>query len=141
MSVRSRLRSGWLFTIKHTLNRLTSRMARQGSTNFSIVRTVGRKSGKTFETPIIAQPIAGGFVCELTYGPEVNWYRNLVAANGGEIVRDGVTTTIVGLETLSTAQGIAAFTPFQQRILRILRRTHFVKLITAERSTSLLWRS
>ncbi len=129
MSLASKLRKGWLFAIKHSLNRLTARMARRGSEHFSLVRTVGRRSGKTFETPIIVQPIDGGFVCELTYGPEVNWYRNLVAANGGEIVRDGVTTRIIGLAPLTTAEGIAAFTPFQRRVLRLLKRTHFVKLI------------
>ncbi|TXN28996.1 nitroreductase family deazaflavin-dependent oxidoreductase [Lacisediminihabitans profunda] len=131
MGLGSKLRIGWLYTINHSLNRLTGRWARQGSEHFSIVRTVGRKSGKTFETPIIVRPIEGGFVCELTYGPEVNWYRNLVAANGGEIVHNGVTTKIVGLEPMTTAEGIAAFTPFQRRVLRMLKRTHFVKLIAA----------
>lgn len=130
------LRRGWLFTIKHSLNRLTGHMARRGRGQFSLVRTVGRKSGKLFETPIIVQPIAGGFVCELTYGPTVNWYRNLVAANGGEIVRDGVTTKIVGLEPMTTAQGVAAFTPFQRRVLKVLKRTHFVKLVAAESPTA-----
>jgi len=132
MDLGSKLRRGWLFAIKHSLNRLTGRMARRGSEHFSMVRTVGRKSGKTFETPIIVQPIEGGFVCELTYGPEVNWYRNLVAANGGEIVRHGVTTKIVGLEPVTTSEGIAAFTPLQQRALKALKRTHFVKLIAAQ---------
>ncbi len=131
MGLGSTLRKGWLFTIKHSLNLLTGRIARRGSNHFSIVRTVGRKSGKTFETPIIVQPIEGGFVCELTYGPEVNWYRNLVAANGGEILRDGVTTKIVGLEPMTTAEGIAAFTPFQRLVLRMLKRTHFVRLLAA----------
>jgi hypothetical protein len=131
MSLGSKLRTGWLFTIKHSLNRLTGSMARRGSEHFSLVRTVGRTSGRTFETPIIVQPIEGGFVCELTYGPEVNWYRNLVAANGGEIVHAGVTTKIIGLEPMTTAEGIAAFTPFQRRVLRMLKRTHFVKLIAA----------
>ena len=104
-------------------------MARRGSKHLSIVRTVGRKSGKTFETPIIVQPVEGGFVCELTYGPEVNWYRNLVAAGGGEIIRQGVTTKIIGLQPMATADGIAAFTPSQRRVLKTLKRTHFVKLI------------
>ena len=131
MGLGSTLRKVWLFTIKHSLNRLTGRIARRGSNHFSIVRTVGRKSGKTFETPIIVRLIEGGFVCELTYGPEVNWYRNLVAANGGEILRDGVTTKIVGLEPMTTAEGITAFTPFQRLVLRMLKRTHFVRLLAA----------
>lgn len=55
--------------LKHTLNRLTSRVARGKGGPFALVKHVGRKSGRPYETPIIVQPISGGFVIELTYGP------------------------------------------------------------------------
>lgn len=115
--------------LKHTLNRLTSRVARGTSGPFALVKHVGRISGRPYETPIIVQPTAGGFVIELTYGPEVDWYRNVVAANGCRILYHGVEHTVEGLEPLPAAEGIRAFTPGQQRILRLLRREHFVKLL------------
>jgi deazaflavin-dependent oxidoreductase (nitroreductase family) len=114
--------------LKHTLNRLTSRGARGRGGPFALVKHVGRSSGKHYETPIIVQPIDGGFVIELTYGPEVDWYRNVVAANGCRILYHGTEHVIEGLEPMDAADGIAAFTPFQQRVLRLLHRTHFVKL-------------
>ena len=114
--------------LKHTLNRLTSRAARGRGGPFALVKHVGRSSGKHYETPIIVQPIDGGFVIELTYGPEVDWYRNVVAANGCRILYHGTEHVIEGLEPMDAADGIAAFTPFQQRVLRLLHRTHFVKL-------------
>jgi len=114
--------------LKHTLNRVTTRVAKGDGGPFALVRHVGRKSGRQYETPIIVQPVDGGFVIELTYGPEVDWYRNVVAANGCRILFHGTEHVIEGLEPLDAAEGIAAFTPFQQRILRLLRRTHFVKL-------------
>lgn len=114
--------------LKHTLNWVTTRVAKGDGGPFALVRHVGRKSGRQYETPIIVQPVDGGFVIELTYGPEVDWYRNVVAANGCRILFHGTEHVIEGLEPLDTAEGIAAFTPFQQRILRLLRRTHFVKL-------------
>jgi deazaflavin-dependent oxidoreductase (nitroreductase family) len=115
--------------LKHTLNRVTSRVARGRSGPFALVRHVGRKSGKQYETPIIVQPTEGGFVIELTYGPEVDWYRNVVAANGCRILFHGTEHVIEGLEPMDAADGIAAFTPAQQRILRALHRTHFVMLL------------
>jgi deazaflavin-dependent oxidoreductase (nitroreductase family) len=115
--------------LKHTLNRVTSRVARGRSGPFALVRHVGRKSGKPYETPIIVQPTEGGFVIELTYGPEVDWYRNIVAANGCRILYHGTEHRIEGLEPMDAADGIAAFTPAQQRILRALHRTHFVRLL------------
>ena len=115
--------------LKHTLNRLTSRVARGKGGPFALVKHVGRTSGRLYETPIIVQPTEGGFVIELTYGPEVDWYRNVVAANGCRILFHGVEHVIEGLEPIPTAEGITAFTPGQQRILRLLRREHFVKLL------------
>ena len=75
-------RSLWLSFIKRTINPLAIRAARRGSGPFSIVEHVGRTSGKRYETPIIVAPVPEGFVAELTYGPQVAWYRNAVAAGG-----------------------------------------------------------
>lgn len=115
--------------LKHTLNRITTRVAKGRGGPFALVKHVGRKSGKPYETPIIVQPTEGGFVIELTYGPEVDWYRNVVAANGCRILFHGTEHVIEGLQPLPTGEGIAAFTPGQQRLLRLLHRTHFVKLL------------
>ncbi|MDQ1551731.1 MAG: hypothetical protein QOD50_1153, partial [Actinomycetota bacterium] len=45
----------WGTILKHTLNPLTLRAARRGRGPFSIVTSVGRKSGRIYETPIIVQ--------------------------------------------------------------------------------------
>ena len=114
--------------LKHTLNRVTSRIARGRSGPFALVKHVGRTSGRAYETPIIVQPVAGGFMIELTYGPNVDWYRNIEAAGGCRILYHGTEHRIGGLERVPVAEGLAAFTPAQRRILRFLRRDHFVKL-------------
>jgi deazaflavin-dependent oxidoreductase (nitroreductase family) len=122
------MRNGWLALIKRTINPLNARRARKGGVDFAVVRTVGRKSGKTFETPIIVVEVPDGFVIELTYGPHVNWYQNLVAANGGEIVRGDKTWRVLGPVEISTEEGLHAFSPARRVVLRLLRRTHFRKL-------------
>jgi deazaflavin-dependent oxidoreductase (nitroreductase family) len=55
----------------------------------AIVHHVGRKSGKRYRTPIVALPTDEGFAIPMTYGRDVDWARNLVAAGGGEIERMG----------------------------------------------------
>jgi deazaflavin-dependent oxidoreductase (nitroreductase family) len=115
--------------LKHTLNPLTLRIARSSHGPFAIVRHVGRKSGRTFETPIIVRRLPDGFMIELTYGPHVDWYRNLRAAGGCEISYHGTTHVITAMEPVTTELGIGAFSPAQRRILRLLRRHAFVKLV------------
>lgn len=55
----------------------------------AIVHHVGRKSGRRYRTPVMAFPTQKGFVIPMTYGRDVDWARNLVAAGGGEIQRLG----------------------------------------------------
>jgi deazaflavin-dependent oxidoreductase (nitroreductase family) len=55
----------------------------------AVVRHVGRKSGRRYRTPVVAFRSAAGFVVPMTYGRDVDWARNLVAAGGGELVRLG----------------------------------------------------
>lgn len=126
--VAARMRRGWLTVLKHTLNRATLRAARSGRGPFSLVRHRGRSSGRVYETPLILAETDGGLVAELTYGPDVNWYRNIVAAGGCEVVHRGRTVRIDGIEPMSATAGLAAYGPPASVILRLLRREHFIRL-------------
>jgi deazaflavin-dependent oxidoreductase (nitroreductase family) len=55
----------------------------------AIVHHVGRKSGRSYRTPVVAFPSATGFVIPMTYGRDVDWARNMVKARGGQIAQMG----------------------------------------------------
>jgi deazaflavin-dependent oxidoreductase (nitroreductase family) len=55
----------------------------------AVVQHVGRTSGRSYHTPVVAFPSAQGFVIPMTYGRDVDWARNLVAAHGGEVEQLG----------------------------------------------------
>lgn len=131
-----RLKRGWLRVLQHTLNPLALRMARRGVGPFSLVRHVGRKSGRTFETPLILARVPGGFVAELTYGPEVNWYRNLVAKGRGTVMWRGRAFAVGPVEPMTTDAGLRAFGPPASWLLRLLRRHEFRLLREAASSQS-----
>ncbi len=74
-------------------------------------------------------PTTGGFVVELTYGPEVDWYRNVLAAGGCTLVWHGKAYAIEKIEPMDAKNGLAAFGfPFSP-ILRLLRRHDFVRMM------------
>ena len=126
------VKRAWLATIKHTLNPLVLRMARRGVGPFALVRHVGRKSGATYETPLILARVPEGFIAELTYGPEVNWYRNIVAAGRCEVVWRGREYAVSGIQPFPTDAGLRAFGPARSWVLRLLRRHEFRLLREAE---------
>ena len=57
----------------------------------AVVHHVGRKSGRTYRSPVVAigSAIGTGWVIPMTYGRDVDWARNLLAADGGELERLG----------------------------------------------------
>jgi deazaflavin-dependent oxidoreductase (nitroreductase family) len=55
----------------------------------AVVHHVGRKSRRRYRTPVVAFRTREGFVIPMTYGRDVDWGRNLVAAGGGELERMG----------------------------------------------------
>ena len=119
------MKHGWFWLLKHTLNRATLRAARTAGGPFSIVRHVGRKSGKTYETPLILARLGDDFVAELTYGPEVQWYQNVVAAGHCVVVFDGKEYQIDGIRPLDREDGLRAFGNPAAIVLRLLRRHDF----------------
>lgn len=58
---------------------------------FVLVEHRGRSSGKPFRTPVFAfaEGRDGDLLVALTYGPDVDWLKNLRAAGGGTVVVRG----------------------------------------------------
>jgi deazaflavin-dependent oxidoreductase (nitroreductase family) len=55
----------------------------------AVVRHKGRKTGRTYRSPVIAIGSTRGYVIPMTYGRDVDWARNMVAAGGCELERMG----------------------------------------------------
>jgi len=118
--------------LKHTLNRVTGPLARSGHGPFSLIRHTGRKTGRPYETPLILARHGRDFIAELTYGPEVAWYRNVVAAGRCTVVFKGVEYEIDRVEPCDREVGLRAFGYPAALVLRLLRRHEFRLLHTAD---------
>jgi deazaflavin-dependent oxidoreductase (nitroreductase family) len=70
------------------LNRLTLRVAGY-LPGFAIVSHVGRKSGRTYRTPVNAFRTDDGYIVALTYGSGSDWVKNVLAAGSCEMQTKG----------------------------------------------------
>lgn len=129
--MRASIRRAKLWLMKRTLNRVTARVARRGGGPFSLIRHVGRRSGRTYETPVVLGKVPAGFVVELAYGEDVDWLRNITAAGGCVVVHGGEERRVDAIEPCDAATGRAAFPPVRRAILTVTRRRDFRLLRSA----------
>jgi deazaflavin-dependent oxidoreductase (nitroreductase family) len=73
---------------RRVTNHVTRPLARR-LPGFGVVVHTGRKSHRTYSTPVNVFPATGGFVIALTYGVESDWVRNVMAAGGCDLVTRG----------------------------------------------------
>jgi deazaflavin-dependent oxidoreductase (nitroreductase family) len=81
-----RFRTRWVarFNLAVT-NRITIHFV-EWMPGFGMLTHEGRKSGKIYRTPVNVFRRPGGSLIALTYGPDSEWVRNVLAAGGCQLV-------------------------------------------------------
>ncbi len=94
---------------------------------FGILRYRGRKTGKLYRTPMNVFRRGDGYVFALTYGPEVQWVKNIMASGELDLRTMGRDIHLVEPERFSdpTRRVMPALIrPF----LRAIRVTEFLRM-------------
>jgi deazaflavin-dependent oxidoreductase (nitroreductase family) len=98
----------------------------------SIVRHVGRTTGRPYETPVDAVPTEDGFVIALPYGPNTDWLKNVLTSRSATIVHEGRTYRVGRPEVVSTSVAEPLFSPKDQRTHRRFRVDQYLLLRTGD---------
>lgn len=121
--------------VAHFNRRVTNRLTRPFAgwlPGFAIVIHVGRRSGRTYETPVNVFRDGGRYVFALTYGPESDWVRNVLAAGGCRIKTRGRTVELRDPRRFSEPSPRVVPRPVRW-ILRLIRVDQFLALSPADR--------
>ena len=81
---------------------------------FGMIVHKGRKSGKEYRTPVNVFRTADGFVVALTYGPDADWVKNVLAADGCTVVTRRKNHHVHGAELVHDESRQAMPTPVRQ---------------------------
>jgi deazaflavin-dependent oxidoreductase (nitroreductase family) len=84
----------------------------------AILTHVGRRSGRTYETPLGAAAYGDGLVVSLAYGPGTDWCRNVMAAGTGTLAWKGQTYELERPEIISGPQVLQAWPAWERIALR-----------------------
>ncbi|BCL83766.1 peptidase [Ktedonobacteria bacterium brp13] len=114
--------------VKRYINPILRHLAMGKHGPFALLRHVGRNSGKAYETPIMLWHVKDGFVIMLTYGPHVDWLRNLQAAGQGSLLLHNQEYHFQKPALIDKKAGFAALPSPIRQILQLLGAQYFVKL-------------
>jgi deazaflavin-dependent oxidoreductase (nitroreductase family) len=85
---------------------------------YGVIEHRGRRSGKTYRTPVVARPTEDGFVVPMPWGEGTDWYRNVSAAGGCVIRWNGRDYHVTQPELIDDpASTGATFNAFQRAMM------------------------
>ena len=94
---------------------------------FGILLYRGRKSGTEYRTPMNVFRRDDEYVFALTYGPDVQWVKNIVAAGECRLVTRGRTIRLIG-PRLFHDPGRTLMPPVVRQFLGLLRVSEFLRM-------------
>ena len=111
------------------LNRVTKRIA-PWMPGLGVVVHRGRRSGRMYQTPVNVFAAGDGYVFALTYGPDTDWVKNVLAAGGCELRTRG---SIVRLTSprLFHDEARRDIRPLERQVLRVIGVADFLSAKTA----------
>ncbi|MFP4512159.1 MAG: nitroreductase family deazaflavin-dependent oxidoreductase [Acidimicrobiales bacterium] len=104
------------------------RTAGAPSASASLIRHVGRSTGRSYETPIGAIPTDDGFVVALPYGSRADWLKNVLAGGSATIVHEGTTYRVDAPVVVRTADLASQLPAGEAALLRLFNVDQCLRL-------------
>ncbi|GAA4607267.1 hypothetical protein BJY16_006241 [Actinoplanes octamycinicus] len=111
---------------KHVLNPAMRKVAGRRHWYAAALHHIGRTSGRAYLTPVVAEPVPGGFIIPMPYGTGVDWLGNLRAAGRGTIDLHGRRSTITGFQVIGPDVALPRVRPARRRVWRRLNVKEFL---------------
>jgi deazaflavin-dependent oxidoreductase (nitroreductase family) len=105
-----------LFT--RAMRPLALRSAGKEGSSTSVVQSVGRRSGRMYQTPVVAVQHGDSFLIALPYGKRTDWLKNVLDKGSAAIVTNGHTYQVDRPEVIPMAEATDYFRPREQRMHR-----------------------
>jgi deazaflavin-dependent oxidoreductase (nitroreductase family) len=84
-----------------------------------VIRHLGRRSGRAYETPVGPFAAADGFVIALPYGTSSDWVKNVLAAGSATLVTEGETYDVDEPEIVPLSDVVDVLPSRERRNLRL----------------------
>ncbi len=84
----------------------------------SVVRHVGRRSGRSYETPVVAVEHDDSLLIALPYGERTDWMKNVLASGTATVVTRGQAYDVDRPDVIPMTDATRYFRPKEQKLHR-----------------------
>jgi deazaflavin-dependent oxidoreductase (nitroreductase family) len=91
----------------------------------------GRRTGRSYATPLGMRPLGNSFIMPRTFGEDAAWYRNVLAASGCVVTYRGRDYTLVDPEVIDYGTAAPAFPRYERLQLRLIGIDQYLRLRVA----------
>jgi deazaflavin-dependent oxidoreductase (nitroreductase family) len=97
---------------------LAMRSAGSDQSKTSVVRHIGRRSGRSYETPVVADEHDDSFLIALPYGTRNDWAKNVLASGAASVMTHGQAYEIDQPKVIPMTDATRYFGPKEQKLHR-----------------------
>jgi len=108
------------------LNRVTRHIA-PWMPGLGVVVHHGRRSGRVYQTPVNVFATEDGYVFALTYGPDTDWVKNVLAAGGCQLRTRGHVVRLTS-PSLFHDEARRDIRPLERQVLRTIGVADFLSV-------------
>ena len=118
---------------KYIFNRITLTFAGSEKGPFSVLYHTGRHSGRAYRTPVLASYVDETIIIPLSYGENVDWLRNILAAGGCEILRKNERIRAINPEVMDAADALVMLPEKRRKLLERFELEKYLRLQVSQK--------
>jgi len=93
-----------------------------------VLTHVGRASGRTFQTPLDAHPVDGGYIFFLVYGSGSDWVKNIMTAGTASLRVEGEEFPLDSPRLITDEAAWELLAPTTKRPPKFLRISEYLQM-------------
>jgi deazaflavin-dependent oxidoreductase (nitroreductase family) len=98
----------------------------------ALIEHTGRRSGRTYRTPVLCVQRPGGFAFLVGYGLGSDWVRNLLAADGGTVVHRGRRYAVRDVRLVPAPAGRDLLPPLLRTVTKLVHEGNVLTVTIAD---------
>src|SRR5512140_3731570 len=118
---------------KHVLNPVMRLVAGRRHWYAAALHHTGRRSGRPYTTPVVAEAVPGGFVIPLPYGADVDWLRNIRSGGPSTITVYGSEYRVGDPRVIAAAEALPIVRAKRRRVWRRLGIERYLRITATPR--------